>query len=288
MSKEQFDAAMGVVPVSTVDVEAVLDRERRRARVRRVAIPWTTAGAGAAAVAVGAAFLFAPGEPAGTLVPAGAPVTPASPDPCAISPFPPQTGAPIPEKTDVAENRLTGVLTAAVEQRVAHGTKLQPHAEGEYPKGKQHGPLTFYHVFSAQVRHESSCSGGEDYFKAAATTVDGARKGNVWAVVTRVGGNATPATECGKPPEDMQQSCERKAGPHGETVVEETLSSPGQATVNRTNVTKPDGTGIMVEAQNVADDAKKQHSDGPDMPAPPLSLAQLTAIALDPGLTLYP
>ncbi len=288
MSKEQFDAAIGVVPVSTVDVEAVLDRERRRARVRRVAIPWTAAGAGVAAVVVGAAFVFAPGEPAKALVPANTPSASASADPCAVSPYPPQTGAPIPEKADVAANRLTGVLTAAVRQRVAAGTKLQPHAQGEYPKGKQHGPLAFYHVFSAQVRHESSCSGGEDYFMAAATTVDGARKGNVWAIVTRLGGNATPATECGKPPEGMLQACERKAGPHGETVVEETLSSPGQATFNRTNVTKPDGTGVMVEAQNVADDAKKNHPDGPDMPSPPLSLAQLTAVALDPGLTLYP
>ncbi|VVJ19838.1 Uncharacterised protein [Amycolatopsis camponoti] len=288
MSREQFDAAIGAVPASTVDFEAVLDRERRRARVRRVAVPWTAAGAGVAAVAVGAAFVFAPGDPAGTLVPAGTPSAPASPDPCAVSPYPPQTGAPIPEKTDVATHRLTGVLTAAVQQRVARGTKLQPHAEGEYPKGTQHGPLTFYHVFSAQVRHESSCSGGEDYFLAAATTVDGSRRGNVWAIVTRLGGNATPATECGKPPENMQQSCERKAGPHGETVVEETLKSPGQATVNRTNVTKPDGTGVMVEAQNVADDAKKPHPSGPDMPSPPLSLAQLTDIALDPGLTLYP
>ncbi|MGK3204698.1 hypothetical protein [Amycolatopsis sp. MEPSY49] len=288
MSKEQFDAAIGVVPVSTVDVEAVLDRERRRARVRRVAVPWTAAGAGVAAVVVGAAFVFAPGDPVTALVPADTPSAPASPDPCAVSPYPPQTGAPIPEKADVAANRLTGVLIAAVQQRVAAGTKLQPHAQGEYPKGKQHGPLAFYHVFSAQVRHESSCSGGEDYFMAAATTADGSRKGNVWAIVTRLGGNATPATECGPPPEDTQQSCERKAGPHGETIVEETLSSPGYGTANRTNVTRPDGTGVMVEAQNVADDAKQPHPDGPDMPSPPLSLAQLTDIALDPGLTLYP
>ncbi|MFJ7218429.1 hypothetical protein [Amycolatopsis sp. NPDC098790] len=285
MSKEQFDAAIGVVPVSTVDVEAVLDRERRRARV---AIPWMTAGAGVAAVAVGAAFVFAPGDP--VLVPGSAPSAPVSPspDPCAVSPYPPQTGAPIPEKADVAANRLSGVLTAAVQQRVAAGTKLQPHAQGEYPKGTQHGPLGFYHVFSAQVAYEGSCSGGEDYFMAAATTAGPAGKGNVWAIVTRLGGNATPATECGKPPVDTQQSCGRKTGPHGETIVEETLSSPGYATANRTNVTKPDGTGVMVEAQNVADDAKQRHPDGPDMPAPPLSLAQLTDIALDAGLTLYP
>ncbi|MGW5717151.1 hypothetical protein ACWEVP_13380 [Amycolatopsis sp. NPDC003865] len=289
MSRDQFDAAIGAVPPSTVDVDAVLDRERRRARVRRVANPWTAAGAGVAAVAVAVAVVFVPGGSGATpVMPGSPPSAPPSSDPCSVDPYPPQTGAPIPEKADVAASRLTGVLTAAVQQRLAPGTKLSSNAQGKYPKGEQHGPLSFFHVFSARVAHKSTCSGGEDYFMAAATTADGPRQGNVWAIVTRLGGNATPATECGKPPEGMQLSCELKTGPHGETVVEETLSSPGQATSNRTNVTRRDGTGVMVESQNVADDAKKDHPDGPDMPAPPLSLAQLTDIALDPGLTLYP
>ncbi|AEK40157.1 hypothetical protein [Amycolatopsis mediterranei] len=52
------------------------------------------------------------------------------------------------------------------------------------------------------------------------------------------------------------------------------------------NVTKSDGTGVLVEAQNTARDAKQ--GDAPDMPSPPLDLAQLAEVALDPGLTLYP
>ena len=35
---------------------------------------------------------------------------------------------------------------------------------------------------------------------------------------------------------------------------EETLILPGGPTVNRVNVTKPDGTGVLVEAQNTARD----------------------------------
>lgn len=66
-----------------------------------------------------------------------------------------------------------------------------------------------------------------------------------------------------------------------------TTSRPGDATVNQVNVTKPDGTGIIIEAENVADSAKQPHADPPHMP-PPLSLDQLKALALDPGLTLYP
>ncbi|MGW4524900.1 hypothetical protein [Amycolatopsis sp. NPDC004378] len=284
MSKDQFDAAIGAVPPSTVDVDAVLDRERRRARVRRVAIPWTAAGVSVAAVAVVATVVFAPGEPGGAAVMPGSSPS-ASPDPCAHDPFPPQTGAPIPETADVAANRLSGILTAAVEQRVAAGTKLQPHAGGEYPKGKQHGPLTFYHVFSGRVPYEGSCSGGEDYFKAAATTAGEAGKGNVWAIVTRLGGNATPATDC-IIPDGAGGSCDRTVGPHDEKIVALTFSVPGQATVNQVNVTKPDGTGVILEAENIASSAKLKRP--PDMPSPPLSLAQLKAIALDPGLTLYP
>lgn len=288
MSREQFDAAIGTAPASTVDIEAVLDRERRRARVRRVANPWTAAAAGVAAVAVAVAFL--PSGSGGTAVVPGAAATPSAPapsdDPCAADPFPPQTGAPIPEKADVAASRLTGVLTAAVQQRVATGTKLQPHADGEYPKGKQHGPLTFFHVFSARVPYQGACAGGEDYFSAAAATVHGSLKGNVWVVVTRLGGNATPSAECGKPPVDVQLSCRRQTGPHGENIIEQTYGFRGGVTLSQVDITKPDGTGVIIGAENVAGSAKK--ATEPDMPSPPLSLAQLREVALDPGVTLYP
>jgi hypothetical protein len=289
MSKDQFDAAIGAVPPSTVDVEAVLDRERRRAWVHRVANPWTAVGAGVAAVAVGAVVVLSPADPGpGRVSPgaAGTPSAPASSDPCGHLPYPSQTGAPIPESATVAAGRLTAVVTAAVRQRLVAGTALSINSQGQYPKGTQYGPLTFYHVFSALVPHDGGCSGGEDYFSAAATTAEGPRRGNVWAVVTRLGGNATPATECSPPPDRAQGSCHRKTGPHGETIVEQTFTLLGGPTVNRTNVAKPDGTGVIVEAQNVADDAKR--SATPDMPSPPLSLAQLTEVALDPGLTLYP
>ncbi|OXM63722.1 hypothetical protein [Amycolatopsis vastitatis] len=284
MSREQFDAAIGAVPPSTVDVEAVLDRERRRARVRRVANPWTAAGAGVAAVAAGAVLVLAPGDPAPSVVQPGAAAPPSSSDPCRLAPRP--TTAPLREKATVVADRLTTVLTDAVRQRVAAGTTLGVHTLGQYPKGTQHPPLAFFHVFSATVAKDSTCSGGEDYFMAAASTTEKAHKGNVWAVVTRLGGNATPASECSPPPERTEGSCHRRTGPHGETIVEETFTMPGGPTVNRVNVTKPDGTGVLVEAQNTARDANQ--GDAPDMPSPPLSLAQLAEVGLDPGLTLYP
>ncbi|WP_410615951.1 hypothetical protein [Amycolatopsis sp. lyj-109] len=284
MSREQFDAAIGVAPPSTVDVEAVLDRARRRARVRRVANPWTAAGAGVVAVAAGAVLVLAPGDPGPSFVQPGAAPPPPSSDGCGLDPRP--TGAPLKEKAAVVADRLTTVLTAAVQQRVAAGTTLGDHTLGQYPKGTQHGPLAFYHVFSALVEKDSTCSGGEDYFMAAASTSEKAHKGSVWAIVTRLGGNAAPATECSPAPENTQGSCHRRTGPHGETIVEDTFTMPGGPTVNRANVTKPDGTGVIVEAQNTVRDAKL--GDAPDMPSPPLDLGQLAEVALDPRLTLYP
>ena len=284
MSREQFDAAIGAVPPSTVDVEAVLDRERRRARVLRVANPWTAAGAGVAAVAAGAVLVLAPGNPAPSVVQPGTAAPPPSSDPCRLAPLP--TGAPLQEKATVVADRLTTVLTDAVRQRVAAGTTLGVHTMGQYPKGTQHGPLAFFHVFSAPVPKDGACSGGEDYFMAAASTTEKAHKGNVWAIVTRLGGNATPATECSPPPERTEGSCHRRTGPHGETIVELTFTLRDGPTVNQVDVTKPDGTGLLVEAQNTARDAKQ--GDAPDMPSPPLSLAQLAEVALDPALTLYP
>ena len=44
MHKQLFDDAIGEVPPSTVDVEAVITRGRRAARLRRVANPAVAAG----------------------------------------------------------------------------------------------------------------------------------------------------------------------------------------------------------------------------------------------------
>ncbi|EOD67671.1 hypothetical protein, partial [Amycolatopsis vancoresmycina] len=232
----------------------------------------------------GAVLVLAPGDPAPSVVQPGAAPPPSS-DGCGLDPRP--TGAPLREKAPAVADRLTAALTDAVRQRVAPGTTLGVHPTGQYPKGTQHGPLAFFHVFSALVAQEGGvCSGGEDYFMAAASTSEKARKGNVWAIVTRLGGNAAPAAECQQAPRDTQSTCHRRTGPHGETIVEETLTLPRGATVNRVDVTKPDGTGLTVEAENTARDAKLD--DAPDMPSPPLSLTQLAEVALDPGLTLYP
>jgi hypothetical protein len=71
MMRDDFDAAIGVVPPSPIDVDKVIARGRRRAAVRRLA----TVGSGgvATAAAVGAAVVLASGPTGGSGVggPAG-------------------------------------------------------------------------------------------------------------------------------------------------------------------------------------------------------------------------
>ena len=138
MSKDQFDAAIGVAPPSTVDIEAVLDRERHRARVRRFVNPWTAARAGVAAVAVVAVVVLTLGAPAteGFAVRAGTRLRrrPRPPIPAEL-PVPAADRRPDPGTLGGRSGPADDVLTAAVGQRVAAGTELEPNSPGRVPEG---------------------------------------------------------------------------------------------------------------------------------------------------------
>ncbi|WP_158843687.1 hypothetical protein [Saccharothrix deserti] len=186
-----------------------------------------------------------------------------------------------------AVGRLTAVLTTAVQKQLP-GTAFEANPGAEYPKGTPHGPFEFFHVNTPLVDYgDGSCGGGEDYFTARATTVTAGVKGNVMALIGRMGGTASPSTECSTGQvAGGDLDCERRTGPNGEVVVITTLSNPSGVTYYRSEVSKADGTGIIVQAENVAVDAKAGGT--PESPTPPLSHEQLTQIALDPGVTLYP
>jgi hypothetical protein len=288
MDKQLFDEAIGEPPPSTVDVDLVLARAQRTAWVRRVVDPWVVTGAGVVAVSLGAAALLAPGGgpelgvgPASSPVPGPAPASRVVP--CAPTP----TAPPTAESPEHAVTRLTAVLTAAV-QRQLPGTAFEANPVAQYPTGTWHGPFAFYHVDREAVAEpDGGCSGGEDYFSARATTVTAGLRGNVSAVIGRLGGVATPTTECSADPvADADHTCERRTGPAGEVVVISTLTQRAGVMHRRVDVTKADGTGVVLQAENVGVDDK--HGGTPESPAPPLTHEQLTVIALDPGLTLYP
>jgi hypothetical protein len=84
----------------------------------------------------------------------------------------------------------------------------------------------------------------------------------------------------------MEQVCHRSFGPKGEVIVATTLTLKGGGpSTHRVEVARADKIGVILEAANAVD-AKRDRK--PDSPTPPLTLEQLTEIALDPGMTLYP
>lgn len=70
MDKQQLDDAIGPVPPSTVDVEAIIGTQRRAARVRVVANPWTATVVAVAAI-VGGIWVVPGGTAGGDAGPAG-------------------------------------------------------------------------------------------------------------------------------------------------------------------------------------------------------------------------
>lgn len=298
MEKRQFDDAIGEPPPSTVDVDGVLARARRKTWLRRGTTPWTVTAVGVVAVTVGAVVFLSPGgtpelgvAPAEQPTPMSAPSTTGAPSAMSGPPFSPcgrtPTAPPTVESPAGAVTRLTAVLTAAV-QRQLPGTTFEANPAAEYPDGTTHGPFEFFHVNTPFVDHgNGSCEGGADYFLTRATTVTAGVKGNVLAMVARTGGNSSPPTECSTGiVVGAEHDCALRGGPNGEIIVISTLSSPSGVVYHRADVTKTDGTGVMVQSENVAVDGKA--GGPPESPTPQLSHDQLIQIALDPALTLYP
>ncbi|MBP2330506.1 hypothetical protein JOF56_010891 [Kibdelosporangium banguiense] len=287
MDIDDFDRAIGPTPPSTVDVDRVIARERRRSwlRVGPVALVII-------AISAGAVTLSGHTEAPPAVLPP--PVTSSSPSP---SPLPsPETQTYCPDNTPTAPRlpvdikqaavRLSAVLKKAVLDRAAAGTLLAPNQAAQYPEGIMHPPLAYYHVSTQAEPHANGCSGGSDHLETRATLINGSESGSVWSVIGRLGGDVTPAKACAPPTDHQtQESCTPSTGPNGETIVA-TTSGRGAVKTHRVDVTKLDGTGVTVVAENVPSDGKRDTVAGSTIP--PLTIAQLTEIALDSGMTLYP
>ncbi|PRY35748.1 hypothetical protein [Umezawaea tangerina] len=275
MDKTLFDEAIGTVPPSTVDVEGIIARQRRAERFRLSAHPWAAA-AGLAVVAVGAAAVLAPG---GTTDAGGGP-----PGGCG-SLLP--TAPPLAEDETAVSARLSRVFAKAVEGMVPLGsTGFGPTSAADYPVGTRHRPFEFYHAFSPIADDDQGgCSGGEDHFAGGAALSGKVVNGNVTAVVSRLGGHATPMAECAAGSVELT-GCERSTRSDGTVVVVTTIAGATGVRTFRADVTKPDGTGVIVQAANVTTDGKS--AGAPEAAEPPLTHDQLVRVALDPGMTLYP
>jgi len=296
--KATLDAEIGEPPRSTVDVDAVIARERllRRLRLAGVAGAASMAVAGLVAGTValvgvagpaststgGAPPSGSPGLPIGT--PTGAHCPPPPPSQAASrspTPSPWVTGDPAPTAAPRtppaglpagAAPRLTTALAAAV--RHAVGTpKL-----GRSSWGISRRPLEF----GGGPCHPTGFDGYMASASILTPTGRAVRLGDLFVIVTVAEPSArTACTGSGNnAPAPTETSCTASRGPRGEVVVAATWSGDRQgtplATWHDVTISKPDGTLVTVHCGG----------SGPARPNPPLTIAQLIEIGLNPGLSL--
>ena len=218
--------------------------------------------------------------PSSGQLPSSTPRPPGVPDPCAKSDVEPAPGDP----ADIAA-RLQAVLDTALRGHLPNA-QLTANPVSQY-RGRRYGPLEFMHVYEPGKNYGSgSCVMQQDYYLARAVITDPAGTGNLTAMVGTAEGSFRMPCSTPESFTPEQVFCQERTGPGGEEYTVSTLKPEGGATVHRVDLVKPDGTMIILDSQNVADDIK---SNSPvTAPDPPLTLDQLVAIALTPGLTLYP
>jgi hypothetical protein len=295
MDKQLFDDAIGEVPPSTVDVDAVIRRGRRAVLVRRVANP---------AVAAGVAVLLLIGVVAYTMTrdddvnPIGTPPSGQHRPPATTTESPsstvPDLGAPIPGKPAVCDDpgrveetqRAIDRLDAAVEPLVvAHAQLLQlDPSPGAFIDGIQHGALDFFQVDGHSSEQVPLCDGDYLLARAVATASDGG-KGNLMVLLgpaqyESVGG-------CG-PPEvtPSQTECQELTPGPGISAMTSTHVNENGVVKYRVDMLKPDGTSLVIEAENSATTSKI--ANGPSASVPPLTKEALLQLALEPQLVLFP
>ncbi len=274
MRKELFDDAIGEVPPSTVDVDAVMTRGRRAARLRMMANP---------VVAVGVAVVLVTGAVAFTMMGDDG----SSPQ-VGARPTSTETSEPIPStsrttvavqmppaacaRTDLESSaevvaRLTAAVRAAVQEQRPDLLLAPDPSEG------LHGPgaLEFAHYFLDEPESTNKPICGKHVGFAAAATTDGGQS------VIDVSVTAVTLNPSGFCDEYTESYCDEVTGPNGEVIVTFLSKEDDGSTADAAYVLRQDGTLIMLSARIVPASGKA-----------PLDYNQLVAIGSDPAMTLFP
>jgi hypothetical protein len=284
--RHTLDQAIGTAPVSTVDVDNVVARARRRILGRRLAV--AAGGTAFAAAGAVAALVLA------TVAP-----SPPSRGPTQIQPAAHGGAAPVRdgETRDQATQRLVvaltdGLTTALPGVRLADGPTAQP------------GVVVSFEQYSDAARY-----GADTVLTAATATGQGEVFLESWSG-GRVPVPATPSTwpsnepappvplawvgSCADLPTGdgvtfdghvVVNDCADSIGPDGQTIVavsERCLECPGQPTLRHDVYVTWSNARVSL---SVARDTKRGGEDG-SRSAPLLSRAQVIAIAMDPELTV--
>ncbi|MFJ6672089.1 hypothetical protein ACIQMJ_13350 [Actinosynnema sp. NPDC091369] len=297
MDKQLFDDAIGEVPPSTVDVDAVIVRGRRAVRLRRVANPAVAAGVAVVALTGVVAYALTSGD--GGSSPVGGSLSTTS----SVSPSPTTSEQPpgsevstpsvitvdekVPppqcegrlEPAAEAATRLTQATTDAVKAQ-RPDLQLSPN-----PVSAPHGPLGYHQVNPVNPGVELPLCDPMATFEAYATTTAADGTGNIF-VLTQPAWRAGLGPVCSYSGLGTRISCVTETGSRGEEIVKQVADMGNGITMNQVLVHRKDGTRILVQSENVATSGKSGHAS--TAPQPPLTLDQLVAIGVDPDLTMFP
>jgi hypothetical protein len=269
MDKQLFDDAIGEVPSSTVDVDAVITRGRRADRVRRVVNPAVAAGVAVVLLTGAIAYTMTGDEGDGVRV--GQTTT------STTSPAPTTSSAwPLPEACSRSDLETAGEVAARLTPLVqAKVQALRPDIQITvgpgvgYSSGVEHEPLEFVQVnYQGTADDTPICQRGSSFTASAAT--EGPEGEGVVFVEVRPADRDVPG-DC----TEEAVFCEKATGPNGDRILKKTTAQDG-ANMTQVDIIRPDGTYVIVG------------SNSPISDAPPLDHNQLIEVGTDPGMTLFP
>jgi len=256
-----LDTTVGAEPPTRLDVDDLMAASRRRLRRHR----WATASAGVAVLAIAVATAVvvagAPGRPVDptTTTP---PATPAPPQPtlAGLAPY---------EAPQAAKARLAAAMPTVVLAAVPAA-----HLGGEFD--------VVHHDFDATPTTDGAWYAPAYLYQGQQIIDAGGRHGVITvSAMRRLMSDECPPVQ----PESASYTCEQSTGPNGELVAVEHYVSLDDERMTAVKVNRADGSAVWVISSNDVDLTSQSPVTGAD---PPLTVAQLTAIALDPRLTIYP
>jgi hypothetical protein len=289
-----FDEAIGASPVSTVDVDAVVAKGRRRVSRHRFAVVGAGTGVVAVTGVVAAVALATSGTP-----------TPAPPKIGFGSMASPSGAAPVRdgETTEQTEQRLAAALVDGLTAAL-HGVRISDGPTGQPQVVLYHDPGAGPSSYSSDIVITTPAAEGEVFFESwpggamPGTDPGGGQTSGQPAVPIPV----TWIASCVNVPPPYED-CEQSVGPDGQTIVvlsdriregaqgEPTSGGPGAAPVDGAAPGEVAFHYVFVTWTNakvqltVASDTKRGEPDLVAVP-PMLTRQQLTAIAIDPDLTV--
>ncbi|MFC0029549.1 hypothetical protein ACFFMM_08445 [Micromonospora chaiyaphumensis] len=246
--REILDEAVGTPPPPSVDLDRIIGQETRRARRRRAGAYGLSAVA-VLTVATGASVLVTPG------VPDTGPVIASS-------------GASAAQPAEIRNAMLAAI------ERAAPDLRWLPGAEQENDMARWSGPAVAEPSWPVSPFSHESASG----WIGNGVAVRGDVRARLSMEVSRSKAGQSPEpSDC----PEYARACETSPGPNGERVRvvewEARYRPPGQPTIRaghrRVDVLRPDGTQVHVDTMSRTEQFL-------------LTAAEMTAVALDPALTL--